>query len=587
MLVEKIETRHGTMVHDVKWDYSGKRLAIASSDAVVKIMGLSHNSELQLLATLTGHQGPVRQLAWGHPKFGSILASCSGEGRVIIWKEGNQNEWKEFRVFDEHKSSVNCISWAPHELGLCLACGSSDGSILVLTARSDGGWDTKLVSNAHPGGVTSLSWAPATVQNGSELHNLVHKLASGGCDNTMKVWKLCNGTWKMDCYPEVQMHSDSERDLASAPIVGLPKVTIPSTLDRTSVTTGEGRYNRWQFEEDELLIRAWLDSYKDTNVGDDQKMMSFWNRVLKYFEENRRGGVPRTETMLIKRFYRTSVAVKKFVECYDQACQQCQSETDKKGIMAAAHKLYKSQNGGRRFNLVHAWIRLKDEPKWKAHANLLSCEDYPALFASPDTLTNRNIGSSKVCDNGFVAQSCWPNHVEKLTSTGYGNTMKVSAVCNRTQKPDCSAATQTQLDEPIGRAYVNLSPCGGDSKRMKVSGPGACMSLSNPDVPKSRGVFVEVCDVDSVVKPLNSVVKPLESKVESKGQGKSKGVLVKELHAIKSAELKKASALEELARTKQMEIDMQVIFKDTSSMNKEQLQFHVRLVQQLKQKYLL
>ena len=70
-------------------------------------------------------------------------------------------------------------------------------------------------TSIHPGGVTSLSWAPGTVQNGSELHNLVHKLASGGCDNTMKVWRLCNGTWKMDCYPEVQMHSDSERDLAS------------------------------------------------------------------------------------------------------------------------------------------------------------------------------------------------------------------------------------------------------------------------------------------------------------------------------------------------------------------------------------
>lgn len=33
------------------------------------------------------HTAPVWQLAWAHPSFGSILASCSYDGRVFIWKE--------------------------------------------------------------------------------------------------------------------------------------------------------------------------------------------------------------------------------------------------------------------------------------------------------------------------------------------------------------------------------------------------------------------------------------------------------------------------------------------------------------------
>lgn len=33
------------------------------------------------------HNGPVWQVAWAHPKFGHILASCSYDGRVLIWKE--------------------------------------------------------------------------------------------------------------------------------------------------------------------------------------------------------------------------------------------------------------------------------------------------------------------------------------------------------------------------------------------------------------------------------------------------------------------------------------------------------------------
>ena len=30
--------------------------------------------------------------SWAHLKFSSLLTSCSYDGCVIIWKEGNQNE---------------------------------------------------------------------------------------------------------------------------------------------------------------------------------------------------------------------------------------------------------------------------------------------------------------------------------------------------------------------------------------------------------------------------------------------------------------------------------------------------------------
>ena len=94
---QKIESGHQDTVHDVQMDYYGKRLATASSDNTIKIIGVS-NSTSQHLATLSGHQGPVWQVAWAHPKNGSLLASCSYDGRVIIWKEGNQNEWTQVRV---------------------------------------------------------------------------------------------------------------------------------------------------------------------------------------------------------------------------------------------------------------------------------------------------------------------------------------------------------------------------------------------------------------------------------------------------------------------------------------------------------
>lgn len=229
----KFETGHDDTVHDVAMDYYGKRIATASSDNSVKIIGVANNTH-QHLTTLTGHQGPVWQVSWAAPKFGSLLASCSFDGRVIVWKEGENGEWIAEKVFQEHKASVNSISWAPHELGLCLACGSSDGSISVFTAREDGNWDTSRIDQAHPVGVTSVSWAPATAPGaliGSGLLEPVHKLCSGGCDSTVKVWKLYNGVWKMDCFPALHMHSDWVRDVAWAPNLGLPKSTIASASE--------------------------------------------------------------------------------------------------------------------------------------------------------------------------------------------------------------------------------------------------------------------------------------------------------------------------------------------------------------------
>ncbi|KAI9115737.1 hypothetical protein K1719_013406 [Acacia pycnantha] len=214
----------------VAMDFYCKRLATASSDHTIKIVGVS-NTASQHLATLTGHQGPVCQVAWAHPEFGSLIASCSYDRRVILWKEGNENEWTQAHVFDDHKSSVTSVSWAPHELGLCLACGLSDGNISVFTARADGGWDTTRIDQAHSFFVTSVSWAPSTAPGavvGTDLLDPVQKLCSCGYDNTVKVWKLDNGVWKMDCSPALPMHTDYVRDVAWAPNLGLPKSTIAS-----------------------------------------------------------------------------------------------------------------------------------------------------------------------------------------------------------------------------------------------------------------------------------------------------------------------------------------------------------------------
>lgn len=62
----------------------------------------------------------------------------------------------------------------------------------ILEFKDDGTWDTK-VFNAHGMGVNSVSWAPSVIPASlvsTQAHSTgnVKKMATGGCDNLVKIW---------------------------------------------------------------------------------------------------------------------------------------------------------------------------------------------------------------------------------------------------------------------------------------------------------------------------------------------------------------------------------------------------------------
>ena len=229
-LQNTIDTQHEDMIHDAQLDYYGRRLATCSSDKTVKVFEIANNTRT-LIDTLVGHEGPVWQVAWAHPKFGSILASCSYDRKVIIWKEGTSG-WVKLYEFGEHKSSVNSVQWAPHEWGLLLACVSSDESFSIISNSGDGQWKSTKHENAHALGCNAVSWAPAinpsSLLEANTRHPLsnVKRIVTGGGDNLVKIWREENDNWILE--DKLEEHSDWVRDVAWAPSVGLPRSRIAS-----------------------------------------------------------------------------------------------------------------------------------------------------------------------------------------------------------------------------------------------------------------------------------------------------------------------------------------------------------------------
>lgn len=185
------------------------------------------------MAELKGHEGPVWQIVWAHPKFQSVIASASYDRSVIVWKETSQNTWSESYRHTVHDSSVNGISWAPHEFGLILACASSDGTISVVTFRSDATYDNQSPKiSAHASGVNAVSWSPAIPAFNS--NTISRRFASGGCDNLVCVWRLSDmNEWRKEC--TLQGHNDWVRDVAWAPSTGGAAGTIASASQDHSV----------------------------------------------------------------------------------------------------------------------------------------------------------------------------------------------------------------------------------------------------------------------------------------------------------------------------------------------------------------
>eukprot|EP00039_Didymoeca_costata_P006965 m.94970 g.94970 ORF g.94970 m.94970 type:complete len:316 (+) comp13471_c0_seq1:102-1049(+) len=288
----EIDTAHTDMIHDAQMDYHGKRLATCSSDRTVKIFDVEEGvseEKYTLVKELRGHEGPVWQVAWAHPSFGSLLASCSHDKKVFVYRE-NDAGWEKIKSFS-HLSSVNSVAWGPQSVDKpLLASASSDGTVQVHEMmNSPDDWSSKSI-DAHAGGVMSVSWAPSITQRslvqGADRIKL--RFATCGCDNLIKIWeKDQSGNWNQAHV--LQGHTHWVRDVAWTPNSGIANAMIAScSQDGTVLIWEEGeRWNSkplWSADRAKHTGTVWRVSWSLTGsilaVSTSDNKVTLWKQSL-------------------------------------------------------------------------------------------------------------------------------------------------------------------------------------------------------------------------------------------------------------------------------------------------------------------
>lgn len=298
---------HEDIIHDAVLDYYGRRLATCSSDKTINIFDIDSTTtppSHRRTSTLTGHEAAVWCVAWAHPKFGTILASSSYDGKVVIWRE-QQGNWQRIYDFTQHTASVNIVAWSPSETGCHLAAASSDGHVSVLTF--DNNTFSPTFFPAHGLGVNSVSWAPSALPGqllsaqapGAQIQP-ARRLATGGSDNLVKLWSFSPTTASYDHIATLRGHSDWVRDVAWSP-TPLSKSYIASasqdhtvriwTLPAGAEVSDEGA---WKSETLDFEVVVWRVSW--SMAGNVLAVSGGDNRV-SLWKEKLRGGWECVKTM--------------------------------------------------------------------------------------------------------------------------------------------------------------------------------------------------------------------------------------------------------------------------------------------------
>uniref|UniRef100_A0A8D1FTU3 Nucleoporin SEH1 n=2 Tax=Sus scrofa TaxID=9823 RepID=A0A8D1FTU3_PIG len=271
-VARSIAADHKDLIHDVSFDFHGRRMATCSSDQSVKVWdksesgdwhctaswkgrvhgiwrfrargpvgavaaGLCHSnvgsepSSLRPTPQLTTHSGSVWRVTWAHPEFGQVLASCSFDRTAAVWEEivgesndklRGQSHWVKRTTLVDSRTSVTDVKFAPKHMGLMLATCSADGIVRIYEApdvMNLSQWSLQHEVSCKLS-CSCISWNPSS----SRAHpSMIAVGSDDGSPNAMakvQIFEYNENTRKYAKAETLMTVTDPVHDIAFAPNLG-------------------------------------------------------------------------------------------------------------------------------------------------------------------------------------------------------------------------------------------------------------------------------------------------------------------------------------------------------------------------------
>ncbi|XP_067834277.1 nucleoporin SEH1 isoform X1 [Heptranchias perlo] len=230
-VARSIAADHKDLIHDVSFDFHGRRMATCSSDQSVKVWDKGETGEWHCTASWKTHSGSVWRVTWAHPEFGQVLASCSFDRTAAVWEEivgesndklRGQSHWVKRTTLVDSRTSVTDVKFAPKHMGLVLATCSADGVVRIYEApdvMNLSQWSLQHEISCKLS-CSCISWNPSSSRSHPPMIAVGSDDSSTNVGGKVQIYEYNENTRKYAKAETLITVTDPVHDIAFAPNLG-------------------------------------------------------------------------------------------------------------------------------------------------------------------------------------------------------------------------------------------------------------------------------------------------------------------------------------------------------------------------------